>query len=106
MHGSPTELGRLLTFLNKARHELHFDGKGRQRVGDYLWELEHALDALSPDSGDQHISDLGERLRDIARREGEPVPDTEKTLVDEEGQGHEFRKVTSIDEQEEMEKAS
>ncbi|GAW25230.1 putative cation transporter [Rosellinia necatrix] len=71
---------------------------------DYLLGLESALADLGPESGDAHITDLSDRLREIERRilekEGagvtinappEPVP-------------HEFAKVSSVDEQEETEK--
>lgn len=73
---------------------------------DYLWELEKALDGLSPESGDQHISDLGERLRAIAKREGLVIPDIEATLAEEDAHEHDFRKVSSVDEQEETEKTA
>ncbi|KAI5866432.1 ChaC-domain-containing protein [Durotheca rogersii] len=69
---------------------------------DYLLSLERALDELSPDSGDVHVTDLSVRVRQIDRehREGlrpagprhPPVP-------------HEFRRAGSVDEQEETEKA-
>ncbi|KAI1127915.1 ChaC-domain-containing protein [Nemania abortiva] len=70
---------------------------------DYLLGLEKALDELSPESEDAHVTDLSNRLREIERRikSGEvkagvngssgPVP-------------HEFAKVSSVDEQEETEK--
>lgn len=67
---------------------------------DYLLSLEEALKHLSPESGDDHITDLSDRVRDIARK-------TRK----EEGAGtthlasHEFRRKGSVDEQEETEKA-
>lgn len=32
---------------------------------DYLWGLETALDGLSPESGDEHIADLSNRVRAI-----------------------------------------
>lgn len=37
---------------------------------DYLWQLEEALNGLSEESGDEHISDLAQRCRDIAARDG------------------------------------
>ncbi|KAI0404367.1 ChaC-domain-containing protein [Xylaria palmicola] len=68
---------------------------------DYLLELETALAELSPESGDAHVTDLSDRLRQIERMiergevggtgPAEPVP-------------HEFTRVTSVDEQEETEK--
>ncbi|CAK7214372.1 hypothetical protein SCUCBS95973_002124 [Sporothrix curviconia] len=33
---------------------------------DYLWGLEQALDELSPASGDEHVTDLSNRVRAIA----------------------------------------
>ncbi|CAK7198633.1 hypothetical protein SEUCBS139899_001297 [Sporothrix eucalyptigena] len=39
---------------------------------DYLWGLEKALNELSPESGDVHISDLSQRVRAIAAA-AEPV---------------------------------
>ncbi|KAL2154056.1 hypothetical protein VTH82DRAFT_2732 [Thermothelomyces myriococcoides] len=36
---------------------------------DYLWGLEAALDELSPESGDEHVTDLSNRVRAIAARE-------------------------------------
>ncbi|KAI1356791.1 ChaC-domain-containing protein [Xylaria sp. FL0043] len=71
---------------------------------DYLLELEKALDELSPESGDAHVTDLSNRVREIERRNkggevqngvnGPPEPVS-----------HEFKKVSSVDEQEETEKA-
>jgi glutathione-specific gamma-glutamylcyclotransferase len=92
---------------------------------DYLWELETALDALSPESGDQHVSDLSDRVRAVARRlesnGGNNVTENDTGTVGAEGAGtmgslspvtapgshpHGFHKISSIDEQEETEKAS
>lgn len=67
---------------------------------DYLWGLEKALDELSPESGDEHVTDLSERVRAIAKREEKKGQEPE-----EEHHDHEFRKVSSVDEQEETEKA-
>lgn len=36
---------------------------------DYLYQLEEALNGLSKESGDEHISDLARRCREIAARE-------------------------------------
>ena len=36
---------------------------------DYLYQLETALDGLSKESGDEHISDLAKRCRNIEARE-------------------------------------
>ena len=36
---------------------------------DYLYQLEEALNGLSKESGDEHISDLARRCREIEARE-------------------------------------
>ncbi|KAI0012148.1 ChaC-domain-containing protein [Xylariaceae sp. FL0662B] len=72
---------------------------GRNR--DYLLELERALDRLGPGSGDAHVSDLSDRVREIdrKRRAGElEVAGFEHAV------SHEFRRAGSVDEQEETEK--
>ncbi|KAI1209105.1 ChaC-domain-containing protein [Annulohypoxylon truncatum] len=69
---------------------------------DYLLSLEKALDELSPESGDAHVTDLSNRVREIERkrRAGElQVEGFERPV------SHEFKKVSSVDEQEETEKA-
>ncbi|KAI1454347.1 ChaC-domain-containing protein [Annulohypoxylon moriforme] len=68
---------------------------------DYLLSLEKALDELSPESGDAHVTDLSDRVREIERkrRAGELQVEGFEHPV-----SHEFKKVTSIDEQEETEK--
>ncbi|KAH8675498.1 ChaC-like protein-domain-containing protein [Xylariales sp. PMI_506] len=69
---------------------------------DYLLGLEKALNELSPESGDEHITDLSNRVREIAAKHerGEKVavefPESPISLK--------FRKVSSVDEQEEAEK--
>jgi glutathione-specific gamma-glutamylcyclotransferase len=82
---------------------------------DYLWELEQALNGLSTESGDEHVSDLAERVRMIQRREDEKAKefrglDDESPLVavisSESPQKHDFSKVSSVDEQEETEKTA
>ncbi|TPX11411.1 uncharacterized protein E0L32_007830 [Thyridium curvatum] len=79
---------------------------------DYLWGLERALDELSPESGDDHVSDLSERVRAIAKRaeaqkqgDGSSAP---PAVIDGEAHPHhlhEFHRVTSVEESEETEKA-
>lgn len=71
---------------------------------------------LSPESEDEHVSDLSERVRAIiAREEGklsaaEGGVDVHRVASQESNEAaaahHEFRRVSSIDEQEETEKAS
>jgi cation transport protein ChaC len=75
---------------------------------DYLLGLEKALDELSPESGDAHITDLSDRVRGIEETNQNkaesklenPAPGSQLHAA------HEFQKVSSIDEQEETEKAS
>ncbi|KAK3396540.1 ChaC-like protein-domain-containing protein [Sordaria brevicollis] len=89
---------------------------------DYLWGLEKALDELSPESGDEHVTDLSNRVREVAeryKREGRPDPcaiedeESETTTTTTEADGttetthhehHQFRRAGSVDEQEETEK--
>lgn len=109
---------------------------------DYLWNLEQSLDELSPSSGDEHVTDLSDRVRAIAaaaRHSGDeeilvPEPETQELGLDkwqtddkilrsplpvtvsppgaqelrvqQQQQHHEFRKASSVDEQEETEKTS
>ncbi|KAK4201251.1 ChaC-like protein-domain-containing protein [Triangularia verruculosa] len=102
---------------------------------DYLWGLEQALNELSPESGDEHVTDLSDRVRAVATaaaaggKEGAVTAsqtDKEKQILraqspvhvspevsslerqheQQHHHHHEFRKVSSIDEQEETEKAS
>ncbi|RYP91697.1 hypothetical protein DL770_002138 [Monosporascus sp. CRB-9-2] len=65
---------------------------------DYLFGLERALDELSPESGDAHVTDLADRVRAIEARRGEGA------VGGDEAASHEFKKVDSVDEQEETEK--
>jgi glutathione-specific gamma-glutamylcyclotransferase len=80
---------------------------------EYLWELEQSLDKLSPESGDEHISDLAERVRQIHQREkkerqgAEHVGGAESLapvrLPSSQPQD-DMHKVRSVEEQEETEK--
>lgn len=82
---------------------------------DYLLGLEKALEELSPESGDEHVSDLSERVRAIiAREEGKSSAAEDGGAVDrvvsQSGNGaaaarHGFKRVNSVSEQEETEKA-
>lgn len=71
---------------------------------DYLWGLEKALDELSPESGDEHVTDLSSRVREIEARLKE-----DGALQEIDGPiripSHKFRRFSSVDEQEETEKA-
>jgi cation transport protein ChaC len=91
---------------------------------DYLWGLEAALAELGPESGDEHVTDLSNRVREIALREEKkleagivptepaPAPEVatpEGVLLREQQhhvQHHDFKQVSSVDEQEETEKAA
>ncbi|KAI0854431.1 ChaC-domain-containing protein [Daldinia vernicosa] len=65
---------------------------------DYLLSLEKALNELSPESGDAHVTDLSNRVREIDRQGEIHVEDFEHPI------SHRFRKASSVDEQEETEK--
>lgn len=83
---------------------------------DYLLGLEKALKDLSPESEDEHVSDLSERVRAIiAREEGKSSAAEDGGAVDRvvsqesieaAAARHEFRRVSSVDEQEETEKST
>ncbi|TGO53577.1 hypothetical protein BOTNAR_0292g00150 [Botryotinia narcissicola] len=66
---------------------------------DYLLSLDVALDELSPESGDDHIKDLANRVRKIAERQGVEAEASYTDDID-----HGLKKVSSTDEQEETEK--
>ena len=66
---------------------------------DYLLSLETALDSLSPESGDEHIKDLANRVRKI-----EQDANIGPGYAVREPVGHELKRVGSTDEQEETEK--
>lgn len=71
---------------------------------DYLWGLERSLEELCPESGDEHVRDLAERVRRIAaREEGGGVEERDVRREEHEGH-HEFRRRESVDEVEETEK--
>ncbi|ETS86614.1 hypothetical protein PFICI_00442 [Pestalotiopsis fici W106-1] len=72
---------------------------------EYLWNLEKSLDELSPESGDEHVTDLSNRVREIDARhnKGLSVNGTAIHHDEEPSSPHEFRKVRSVDEQEETE---
>ncbi|KAI1177602.1 ChaC-domain-containing protein [Nemania sp. FL0916] len=88
-----------------AAHIQRSEGpSGRNR--DYLLGLEAALDRLSSESGDAHVTDLSDRLREIERRmesgggEGGIVGAKEPPSR----VSHEFTIASSVNEQEETEK--
>jgi glutathione-specific gamma-glutamylcyclotransferase len=67
---------------------------------DYLLSLDQALDKLTPESGDGHIKDLADRVKAIEARK----PGVRTKEVISEAVGAELKKVSSTDEQEEVEK--
>ncbi|CAG8954222.1 hypothetical protein HYFRA_00005842 [Hymenoscyphus fraxineus] len=80
-----------------AEHIYHSVGPSGPNV-DYLLSLEVALDNLSPESGDEHIKDLANRIRAIQASTG---ADLEKRALE-----REVSKMVnhhSVDEQEEVE---
>ena len=90
---------------------------------DYLLGLEQALNEVSPESGDEHVTDLSNRVRAIIASRAAAAKaaagdqdhqvnlDTNNIMRSpppvnsQEDTHHEFRKVSSIDEQEETEKS-
>lgn len=81
-----------------AEHIIRSEGPSGPNK-DYLLSLEKALDELSPESGDEHIKDLADRVRKIEEDANGYVGHTVDKVVD-----HELKKVGSTDEQEETEK--
>lgn len=76
---------------------------------DYLLGLEEALNKLSPESGDEHVTDLSNRLRGIMAREEAAASkdggDVEAVVSQASAASHHgFERASSIDEQEETEK--
>jgi glutathione-specific gamma-glutamylcyclotransferase len=51
-----------------AEHIVKSRGPSGENI-DYLYQLEKALDGLSAESGDEHVSDLARRCREIQARE-------------------------------------
>lgn len=51
-----------------AEHIVHSRGPSGENK-DYLYELEQALEGLSEQSGDEHVSDLARRAREVEARE-------------------------------------
>ncbi|KAK3937115.1 ChaC-like protein-domain-containing protein [Diplogelasinospora grovesii] len=87
-----------------AAHIYHSIGpSGLNR--DYLWNLETALNELSPESGDEHVTDLSNRCRMIAAAEADEENMAKEQEEEHRQHGH-FRRVSSVDEQEETEKTS
>lgn len=51
-----------------AEHIVKSRGPSGENI-DYLYQLEEALNGLSKESGDEHISDLARRCREIQARQ-------------------------------------
>jgi cation transport regulator ChaC len=76
---------------------------------EYLLSLEAALDALGPEAGDEHVSDLSSRARAILGLAEEPASNIAIAIKAETAMPSEhepFKQEHSIDEQEETEKDS
>jgi glutathione-specific gamma-glutamylcyclotransferase len=86
---------------------------------DYLFSLEQALDELSPESGDAHVTDLADRVRGIITAEATtssltaspqnvfvPSPLVATPSPPAVGGSGEFRQDGSVEEQEETEKGT
>lgn len=74
----------------------------------YLLGLDDALRELGPEGGDEHVTDLSERVRAIiAREEEDKGKHVAVTQTDDEAAAarHKFRRDSSVNEQEETEKA-
>lgn len=71
------------------------------RNTDYLFNLHQALEELSPESGDEHIRDLAQRVRAIMAAEESRGHDVQAELPETSG---DFQKVASTEQQEEIEK--
>jgi glutathione-specific gamma-glutamylcyclotransferase len=87
----------------QALAELIYRSEGPSGLNkDYLLSLEKALDELSPESGDGHITDLSNRVRQLEAASAQPGSSVPEPPVH---SHHEFHRVRSVDEQEETEKA-
>ncbi|KAK0730635.1 ChaC-like protein-domain-containing protein [Lasiosphaeris hirsuta] len=81
---------------------------------EYLLRLEKALNELSPESGDEHVTDLSNRLRAFMlvqrERSGDSTSRTDSQILRSphpvNSHHHDFKRASSVDEQEETEKTS
>jgi cation transport protein ChaC len=80
-----------------AEHILKSEGPSGPNI-DYLLSLEAALDGLSPESGDEHVKDLSNRIRELQKDVQNDTGQKNKAIT------CELQKVGSTDEQEETEK--
>ena len=81
-----------------AEHIVRSRGPSGENV-DYLYQLEAALNGLSEDSGDEHVSDLARRCREIQSRARKLEPLQRDEVV-----GSDLKKTGSTEEQERVEK--
>lgn len=93
----------------QALAELIYRSEGPSGLNrDYLFGLERALDELSPESGDAHVTDLSDRVRAIEARRTKSATGAEEEArgeaKDDGAEAPEFKKVDSVDGQEETEK--
>ena len=66
---------------------------------DYLYQLESALNDLSEESCDEHVTDLARRCREIEARKKDFEPAQSDDVI-----GSRLKKIGSTEEQEEVEK--
>lgn len=94
MPDNPNFLGALdpRDVAQKINESVGPSGENRE----YLLQLEHSLKALGPQSGDVHVSDLARRVRALS-----PPARTPSRI---EAVAHHLHKVSSTEEQEEIEK--
>lgn len=72
---------------------------------EYLFGLEAALAALGDESGDEHVTDLAERVRGVMAERGEEVVRVQEQQQQQLQYGG-FQRAGSVDEQEETEKTT
>ena len=72
-----------------AEHIVRSRGPSGENI-DYLYQLETALNSLSEGSGDEHVSDLARRCREIQAREKKVEPLQNGKVI-----GSELKKVGS-----------
>jgi glutathione-specific gamma-glutamylcyclotransferase len=84
-----------------AEHILKSKGPSGENK-EYLYMLRNALDDLSPESGDGHVSDLAQRTAELEARQN--LSEERADAWQEPGIGSELHKVGSTEEQEEVEK--
>ena len=94
MPDNPNFLGALPPQEVAEKINMSIGPSGENR--EYLLQLEAALLDLSPASGDEHVSDLAQRVRKLVRPNRLNQPESPKAL----------QRISSTEEQEEIEKTS